>query len=578
MVCAARRRRYFVLRVVYGLFALFLLWVAYSSLLLFAAGDQGEISIQQGAELGAGFFFAFGWLQTIAILAIGPALAVGTIATERERRTIEYLFTTDLSNSEIILGKLVARLCLLGQLLLVGLPILFLFRLMGGIPAKLLVVTFVFAGSTGLLITAISICVSVWSERARDATVRVYLLLVVLTFLPIILSLVGASGWGFLNGFLWTHTVQPIADFCMSINPLWTMGQAIGNRGAMGADLDLALISRTVVRQLLVSVAMIALATFAVRRVHLKETTKSAQREQRRRWRLPRWRRPLAGNAMLWKELFAGTATTKFGIVGWVALTIILVTVCGFTIYVLSNTFWYSTWQRQRDFYEYLAVLTGMLGSGILLLLAARAAGLVTTEKERDCWLSLLATPLSGREIIRSKMWGNLYNARWPLIVLALHWALGVMIRPNYIVPALATLATFLLAAWYATNLGLCYSLHSQTTMRSLGATLATLIFTGGGYLFCCCTVMQNSGSGNDAMLMLTPCIPFLIVFPTVAYEEAQNDQWFHFLDSGAEIAYGLGIVGYLIVSVCLFAHMASNFDRLAGRTESVPEKLQRDL
>ena len=54
----------------------------------------------------------------------------------------------------------------------------------------------------------------------------------------------------------------------------------------------------------------------------------------------------------------------------------------------------------------------------LLLLLAARASGLVTYEKERDCWHSLVATPLTGREIMRGKMWGNLYSIRWPLLVL----------------------------------------------------------------------------------------------------------------------------------------------------------------
>ena len=42
------------------------------------------------------FFLSFSWLQILLILLVGPAMAVGTIATERERRTIEYLFVTDL--------------------------------------------------------------------------------------------------------------------------------------------------------------------------------------------------------------------------------------------------------------------------------------------------------------------------------------------------------------------------------------------------------------------------------------------------------------------------------------------------
>ncbi|NOZ40977.1 MAG: ABC transporter permease subunit [Planctomycetes bacterium] len=575
MVSVARRRRYFLLRVVYGALALFILWTTYTSLRAFSLGASPTISIQQGATLATGFFVAFSWLQIITVLTVGPALAVGTIATERERRTIEYLFTTDLSNAEIILGKLVARLCLFGQILLVGLPILFLFRLLGGIPARLLVVTFLFAASTSLLIASLSICVSVWSERARDATVRVYLLLGVLTFLPIILQT--SAGWGPFRGALWEATGKPVVDFCMTINPLWSLGNAIGNTSAIGARLNMALIWQTVSQQVMVSLVAIGLAIFAVRRVHLKETTKAAGRA-RSRWnlRFPRWQRPLGDNPMIWKEVFAGTSMTKLGLIGWVAIALILLTVCGIMLTLLINTLQAGTGSRRNGFHIGIMGLTGYLGPGILLLLAARAAGLVTSEKERDCWLSLLATPLTGREIIRSKMWGNLYSLRWPLVVLMINWGLGVLLAPNFLLAALALLGTYLLMAWYVTNLGLFFSLRSLTTLRAMGATLGTLIFTGGGYMFCCCMVMASSGGSQNAlMIFLAPCIPFLSVFPLLAYFEFVEGNHFGMIEEGMIAAYGLGIVGYLIVGFALYLYMGSNFDRLAGRTVEKECKMQ---
>ena len=576
MVSVARRRRYFVLRVVYGLLALFILWSTYTSMRAFSMGTGQTVSIQQGAMLAGHFFVSFSWLQILAVLAVGPAMAVGTIASERERRTIEYLFTTDLSNSEIILGKLAARLCLFGQLLLVGLPILFLFRLLGGIPAQLLVVTFLFAASTSLLIASLSICVSVWSERARDATVRVYLLLGVLTFLPIILH--SATGWGPFQGALWDATGRPVVDFCISINPLWSMGTAIGNTNAIGANLDMALIWQTIGKQVLVSVAAVGLAIFAVRRVHLKETTKAANRERRsKQWRLPKWRRSLRNDPMIWKEIFAGTATTKRGIIGWVAIALILLTVCGIMLTLLIHAIQSSFAGRSNhEFHFGIMGLTGYLGTGILLLLAARAAGLMTSEKERDCWLSLISTPLTGREIVRGKMWGNLYSLRWPLFVLAVNWAIGVLLAPAFLLPAIALLATFTLMAWYVTNLGLFFSLRSQTTLRAMGATLGTLIFTGGGYMFCCCMVAASGGGPREPfMIFLAGCIPFLLLFPSLAYFDFVQDMGMR-LEEGMSFAYGAGVLSYLAVSWCLYAYMAHNFDQLAGRTVEVWERKGR--
>ncbi|MCH8840302.1 MAG: ABC transporter permease subunit, partial [Planctomycetes bacterium] len=188
MVSTARRKRYFALRVLYAGLILLVMWWSYEETRFPSSYGNSEMSIKDGTMLATTFFVSFSWLQMLTILTVGPALAVGTIAEERERRTIEYLFATDLANHEIVLGKTVARLLLLGKLVLVGLPILFLFRLLGGIPTKLLLTTFLLAGSSAVMITALSLCVSVWSSRARDATVRVYLLLAALFFLPMILE------------------------------------------------------------------------------------------------------------------------------------------------------------------------------------------------------------------------------------------------------------------------------------------------------------------------------------------------------------------------------------------------------
>ncbi|MCH7753033.1 MAG: ABC transporter permease, partial [Planctomycetes bacterium] len=224
MVSTARRKRYFALRVLYAALILLVLWTSYESTSFSRSFGNPGTSIQQGTMLATTFFVSFSWLQMLTILTVGPALAVGTIAAERERRTIEYLFATDLANHEIVLGKTVARLMLLGKLVLVGLPILFLFRLLGGIPTKLLLTTFLLAGSSAVMITALSLCVSVWSSRARDATVRVYLLLAALFFLPMILEEVVRIR--IAENPLWQMVVAPAVDACLVINPMWALGWA----------------------------------------------------------------------------------------------------------------------------------------------------------------------------------------------------------------------------------------------------------------------------------------------------------------------------------------------------------------
>ena len=79
-------------------------------------------------------------MQLLAVLLIGPALAAGTIAQERERRTMEYLYATPLSNLEIIIGKLGGRVLQILYLVLSGVPVLALAMLLGGIAPRAIAV------------------------------------------------------------------------------------------------------------------------------------------------------------------------------------------------------------------------------------------------------------------------------------------------------------------------------------------------------------------------------------------------------------------------------------------------------
>lgn len=72
-----------------------------------------------------------------------------------------------------------------------------------------------------------------------------------------------------------------------------------------------------------------------------------------------------------------------------------------------------------------------------------RPAGLVTIEKKHDCWISLLSTPMTGGEIMRAKMLGNLYAARWGLIILTGIWLLGGFFNIRYLLIVPSSPAAF---------------------------------------------------------------------------------------------------------------------------------------
>ena len=563
LVSTSRRRRYFLLRVIYGLLILMVLWASYLDAGLIRNSGNNQLSIARASELASSFFTGFSWLQMWAILLVGPAMAVGTISTERERRTIEYLFATDLSNLEIVVGKVIARLLLIGKLMLTGLPILFIFRFMGGIPANAVIAVFLLSASSVLLVTSLATCVSVWSARSRDATLRIYLLIFALFLLPPIMIPFGMMGGTKIS--FWQTVIQPTVMALLTINPLMALENSLGAGSATGLGLDMRLVLSTVFWQALISVAALAWATFAVRKVHLKESSRGDSKHKRRPLlHLPRWKPSLGKYPMIWKEMFSGTSRTRLGFVGFVAATLILVTLFGMTAFMFIEAVTSTQSFARINFMGYLASMTGLVGTVMLLLLAARAAGLVTGEKERDCWNSLLATPLSGPEIMSGKVCGNLYGMRWALAVLLAMWMFALLFDPLFLFVIVVLTATFVMLAWYVTNVGLLFSLQNKTTLRAMGGTLGFLLFTGGGYLLCCCTVAM--GGGEPPEFFLSGCIPFLIVFPIIAYMDWFDGHMGSSIDDELLIAYIFGMMFYLIAAMVSYFVVTGTFESISGR------------
>src|SRR5256885_15603527 len=90
------------------------------------------------ADLAEKFFLAFAVTQFLVVVALTPVYVAGTIAVEKERKTLEFLLATDLRNREIVFGKLAARVTNLLMYVFAGLPIVAVLQLFGGIGPNLL--------------------------------------------------------------------------------------------------------------------------------------------------------------------------------------------------------------------------------------------------------------------------------------------------------------------------------------------------------------------------------------------------------------------------------------------------------
>lgn len=110
-----------------------------------------------------------------------PGVAGGSIAIERERKTLDVLLTTHLSPWKIIIGKLESSLCLIFIMAISSLPVISLILAFGGISVfdlfamvLILVVSGIFIGSVGILCSAVI-------KKTTVATITSYVLMIFLT-------------------------------------------------------------------------------------------------------------------------------------------------------------------------------------------------------------------------------------------------------------------------------------------------------------------------------------------------------------------------------------------------------------
>src|SRR5262245_43882717 len=124
LIRLARRGRSTVVRITYGFFLLFGLCLVYAHQfnldplkVIFAPGPV--LPANALARFAETFVSAILMMQILAVFLLTPAYVAGAIAEEREAGTLDLLFTTHLTDREIVLGKLFARLVHMAGVLLV---------------------------------------------------------------------------------------------------------------------------------------------------------------------------------------------------------------------------------------------------------------------------------------------------------------------------------------------------------------------------------------------------------------------------------------------------------------------------
>jgi ABC-type transport system involved in multi-copper enzyme maturation permease subunit len=465
----------------------------------------GQLNLKQQAEVGQAFFSVTSILLLALIGLAAPAATAGTVCQEKARGNLQLLFATDLSDSEIILGKLAARLIPVVGLILGTLPVLALGTLMGGVDPVDVTGTFLVLLALAVFGCALALALSVWGTRMQEVLFATYALGIgwsVLAIVPEIMRPLVGSPYGLIG--------SPIHKWLLMTNPVYLIvPESKIARGAF-PQVTLATQAGFLMMAVVVSALLVGLSIARVRRVAIRQMGRGEG--TRRSGRLGRYfgaragrfgeafrRLPgpsLDGNPVLWRE-WHRSRPTRWGMVLWGGFAVVTV-VAGAAALAASV--------GNRASNDMAAVISGLLATASLLLLCIPAATSLAEERQRGSLDVLLATPLETRTILWGKWWGAFRGALIVSIVPALvAYGLSLSHRGFPFAPLLVPGYILSFAAMLA-SLGLLLAIRLPRMGAAVGVTTAAFIGISLSGLLA--VFLERGGRGDIAEGMAASC-PF---------------------------------------------------------------------
>jgi len=591
LVRQARRLRYVLIRFFYaaGLF-LAVCWVYWQWQLEFRYRQMRPSDL---AEFGQEFFYTFLVLQTLLVLILTPAYTAGAITDEKEKKTLQFLLATDLYDREIIFSKLLSRLINIILAVLVGLPILSILQLIGGIDPNLLIASFIATASVVASLASVSLFNSTLLKRSRDAIILSYLtppIYVLLStvarfFFPFLLTQLGLAellqwpGTDVNPAFI---SLQTFLNAFSAGDPFYIM-EVFDQSQTPGSTLSMWDLTRNfALFHGYIAIVCVGGSLLLLRRQALKEASETVKKTRL-------WPRPAIGKAaMIWKEVWAERGlqfhlVAKIALAGLVLLSFVPAAYIVYDYMVETSGYggYYGSYRRfQNEMNGEVRFVGTCVASLLLLGVAVRAAGSITSERDKQTLDTLLTTPLESSEIIFAKVLGAVASMRWMWLWLIAHWLLALVTGGLSLLAIPLLCGLWLVYAVFAALVGVWYSMTMRGTVGATSATLSTLMGLAFGHwlIWMCCgpLIAFSGGGGRDSGIEvilkfqagLTP--PFALgicAFHAHSFNESEQIEF---------IAYSLFATGVWVAG-CVGLWALVN-DRFASLTKRTPESMRPDF
>ncbi|MGB9687576.1 ABC transporter permease subunit [Thermogutta sp.] len=174
MAVCPRRWQFFLARTAYAAILLLLMCTAW----LVVTGTQYIRDVGDAARFSETWFQIASPMQLVLAIFSAALVAASSVCQEKDKRTLDLLLVTELTNTELVLGKLFSSLVTLLTTLVGGIPVYLFAALLGGISYgqifRVFLVTFaamLVAGSLGTLL-------AFWREKTVQAITLTILALV----------------------------------------------------------------------------------------------------------------------------------------------------------------------------------------------------------------------------------------------------------------------------------------------------------------------------------------------------------------------------------------------------------------
>lgn len=516
LVTAPRRPRLFIYRTVYAGALLLLMCTAW----LVLTGTQVIRNVSDMARFGGMLFQMLAPIQLALAVFFASMMAASAVAQEKDRQTLILLLMTRLTNSELVLGRLLSSLLNILVMMLAGLPVFMFAMLFGGISLGQVLSVFLVTLGTVFAAGSLGSIIALYREKTFQTLAMTALALVLW------IGVWEAIGQGVAGERILGISSVTLASWFSPLSAVRIAARPDFAEGAVLGGLVTPAIFGFLAFTLLLTVGLNAVAIVMVRvwnpsreiragaLAKATDGVATADSEEARevhvdsqlRQREKAQSREVWDNPVLWRE----ACTWAYG------KKVIAIRVAFWVLFALAAAaLWWIVQQGKPQATEGFASVMDSTSWPLipfflvsLVIVNALAVTAVTNERDGRSLDLLLVTDLSPQEFLFGKLGGVFWNTKdmilLPIVLCVFLWLNSRMTGENLVF----VIGGLLVMNFFVAVLGVHCGMNYANSRTAIGASLGTVFFLFLGVVTCILMMISFAGTFQA---QLAPFLAFIL-------------------------------------------------------------------